>query len=81
MNKLDHPFILDLKGVAQDNKIVYMYFDFMPEGDLMKVIDKFHKFDENKAQFYAAQVVSCFEYLHKKNMIFRDLKPENILVA
>lgn len=32
------------------------------------------------SRFYCAQVVSWFEYLHSKNIIYRDLKPENILI-
>ena len=78
--KFDHPFVLDLRGVAQDNRILYMFLDFMPHGDLMKVISKFTKLDRSKSQFYLAQIVTCIEYLHSKNMVFRDLKPENVLV-
>ena len=52
--KFDHPFVLDLRGVAQDNRILYMFLDLMPHGDLMKVITKFTKLDRKKAQFYLA---------------------------
>lgn len=41
MNSLDHPFILPLRAVAQDKRIVFMYIDFMPCGDLMGVVNKF----------------------------------------
>lgn len=29
---------------------------------------------------YCSQIVSIFEYLHSKNIVYRDLKPENILI-
>ena len=54
MNKLDHPFILPMRGVSQDKRCVYMYIDLMPCGDLMGVIDHFEKLDVKLATFYAA---------------------------
>jgi len=54
MNKIEHPFILDLRAVAQDKRILYMFIDFMPNGDLMKVINKFTKLDGKLARFYFA---------------------------
>ena len=31
--------------------------------------------------FYGAQVVSIFEYLQSKEIVYRDLKPENIMIG
>jgi len=31
--------------------------------------------------FYIAEVIMAFEYLHGKNIVYRDLKPENIIIS
>jgi len=32
-------------------------------------------------RFYCAHIITIFEYLHTKNIVYRDLKPENILIC
>lgn len=81
MSDLSHPFILSLDGIAQDNRMVYMYFEHMQCGDLMHTLRKYNKMPYIHVMFYAAQVILAFEYMHAKMLVYRDLKPENLLVG
>lgn len=53
---------------------------FIGGGELFTHLHAAETFDETTAQFYAAQVVMAFEYLHFLNIIYRDLKLENIVI-
>ena len=50
-------------------------------GELFTHLRKAFKFNEDRAKFYAAELVLAIEYLHGKGIIYRDLKPENILIG
>ena len=83
MMQLDHPNILKMHGMSQDQRFIYMYLDYVPCGTVLKIQNQFkdNRLPKHHVQFYAKQVISCLRYLHQRQLIFRDLKPENILIA
>ena len=53
---------------------------FVRGGELFFHLKKDKKFKEQRALFYASQILLALEYLHNQDIIYRDLKPENILL-
>jgi protein-serine/threonine kinase len=49
--------------------------EYLPGGDLRKMLDDEVYFEESKAQFYLAEIVLAIEHLHQSEIIHRDLKP------
>lgn len=52
MSAIDHPFIIKLKGLAQDKRMVYLYLEHVEGGDLMGVLNRFKKLEPEFASFY-----------------------------
>ncbi|TNV78810.1 hypothetical protein FGO68_gene14078 [Halteria grandinella] len=78
--QLKHPFIVNMKGVQQDSRSLYMLMEYVDGGEIFKLINKLGRLPASLARFYTAQMVLCFEYLHSKGFVYRDLKPENVLI-
>ena len=78
---LNHPFIVELKGVnVTDPQYLYFILEYIPGGELFTLLRNTNVFPVAQARFYSAHIVTIFEYLHSKDIIYRDLKPENILI-
>nr|AAS55115.1 mitogen activated protein kinase 4 [Tetrahymena thermophila] len=63
---------------AENNKDLYMVFDFM-ETDLHAVI-RANILEEIHKQYVVYQILKAMKYIHSGELIHRDLKPSNILL-
>ena len=81
LSKLKHPFIVQLIGVNfEDPKYIYFILEYIHGGELFTLLRSNVTFPVPQTKFYIAHIITVFEYLHSKNIVYRDLKPENILI-
>jgi len=80
--KLAHPFLMKLRFAFQTSDQLYLVMDLMNGGELFYHLQQQpeRRFPEDRARFYAAEIVLGLEHLHSKGIIYRDLKPENVLL-
>ena len=65
----------------QDDRYIYFVTELLKGGDLFTYHRSVGNFNSKTTAFYGAQVVSIFEYLQSKEIVYRDLKPENIMIG
>ena len=80
MTLIDHPFVVKLHNAFQSSETLYFVTDFLNGGELFYHLCNEIRFSEDRARFYAAQLVLALEHLHENGIIYRDLKPENVLL-
>lgn len=80
LQSIQHPFLMCLHHSFQTSDKLYLVMDYVNGGELFYHLQQEHTFDNQRAKFYAAQIVLGLEYLHNRGIIYRDLKPENLLL-
>ena len=83
LEELDHPHIVRVFDLLEDEENVYIVSELMDMNlkeltDIME--EKNHKFTEAQIANIFYQLTLALNYIHASNKMHRDLKPENILV-
>lgn len=78
---LDHPNIVKLYEIYQDQKNIYLITEYLEGGEVFDLILKTKHFNENIAAKIMKQLLSAVAYCHNKQIVHRDLKPENLLLV
>jgi protein kinase A/protein kinase X len=58
-----------------------MLFEYISGGELFSRLRKEGRFSNDVCLFYACEILTSIQYMHKLNIVYRDLKPENLLIA
>ena len=76
----DHPHVLSIHDLGEDNGQPYMVLPLMPGGDVEMLLEKAedHRLPLEQAIDLASQICRGLEFAHSKSIIHRDLKPGNI---
>eukprot|EP00475_Leptophrys_vorax_P004233 TRINITY_DN12533_c0_g1_i1.p1 TRINITY_DN12533_c0_g1~~TRINITY_DN12533_c0_g1_i1.p1 ORF type:complete len:481 (-),score=112.78 TRINITY_DN12533_c0_g1_i1:21-1463(-) len=81
MTALNHPNIVPLKGIYEDQEFFCLATQFYPGGDLFDRIQKLGHYSERSASAMAQEIIRTVCYLHDCDICHLDLKPENFAFA
>ena len=81
MADLDHPNIIRIHEVFEDEDSIYLVLDLCQGGELL---DRLHeqrgsRYSEREACQYVYTILSAVKYCHGHHVVHRDLKLENFL--
>ena len=81
--KCNHPGIIELKTVFNDDSYIYMIMELANDGTLFHTLKKNKKLDEETTANYMEQIINAISYLHSMTppILHRDIKPENVLMS
>ncbi|KAK0656096.1 hypothetical protein B0T16DRAFT_441131 [Cercophora newfieldiana] len=82
MARIKHPNIVEyVEHLDWDERIMIIIMEFIPGGDLGKMINEIGPLPEFDTRIIAKQLLDALGYLHNMNITHRDVKPDNILVS
>ena len=81
LSLVESPFIVTFLGSFQDSKYLYCTLEYVPGGELFRLLCERTALSGPEAAFYTAEMTMAICDLHAIKCAYRDLKPENVLIS
>ncbi|WP_300073492.1 serine/threonine protein kinase [uncultured Ruegeria sp.] len=80
--KLEHPYIVGVHQVFEENNTAYMAIDFVKGHDLLAIIEqKVVLLRPDQVKAVLRKVLDAIGFVHSAGMLHRDISPDNIIIT
>ena len=80
MQKLDHPFIMNLEEIHESKNSIYLVLELLEGGELLNFISVTQKLTLRDCHRIMYCILSALSYMNEKKIMHRDLKPDNMIL-
>lgn len=81
LSKFNHPNIVDVRGVFQENGTAYMVLEYLEGVTVASYLKKHRKMPVPMALEITLQILKALSLVHDFQMLHRDIKPDNIILT
>ena len=79
--RLDHPCIVKVHQVFEDNETAYMAMDYIQGPDLLETVEgKVPRLTPQEITTILAKMLEAVAHVHDQGLLHRDISPDNILL-
>ena len=79
--KLDHPNIISISDVGQDQGVYYIVMQYINGKTLREIIEQNGKLAVEQALVITKEIAKGLYAIHSQGIIHRDIKPDNIMIS
>ncbi|WP_218916389.1 serine/threonine-protein kinase, partial [Calidithermus chliarophilus] len=79
--RFDHPGIVRVFDVFEENGTAYLVMEFLRGETLGKRIERLGRLGEREVQDIAFRVADALSVVHKAGLLHRDIKPDNVFLT
>ena len=81
LSKLDHPSIVKVHHVFEDNETAYMAMDYIDGPDLLQTVEgSARPLTPKEIVAHLGTLLDALDHVHAQGLLHRDISPDNILL-